>query len=95
MIVSRPFWAFVLLSFGGDWFWLFLMTGVPKYMNQVLGFTIDRTSQLASIQYVANILGSILFGPLGDYLRRRQIMSVIGIRKSFVVFCECQSPDKR
>lgn len=88
ILCSKPFWALLMLSFGNDWFWYLMMTGVPIYMNQILGFAISSTGLLAAVPYMASILGIILFGLAGDYLRRRQIMSVIGIRKSFLVFCE-------
>lgn len=86
-----PFWALLVLQFSNDWGLYFLITGVPKFMNQVLGFHISSTGLLASAPYVARTLGAIAFGALGDWMLQRGHLRVVQIRKGFCVFCEADT----
>lgn len=35
MFMSPAFWALLMLQFGSDWGHYFILTGVPKYLNEV------------------------------------------------------------
>lgn len=89
MLTSLPFWAALLLNFSNDWGLYFLMTAVPKFVNQVLGFRLDSTGLLAAVPYLAALLGNALFATVGDWVRGRDGVSVLGLRKGFLVICEC------
>lgn len=88
MIRSAAFWALFLLQYSSDWGWYFLQTGVPKFMNQVLGYNISSTGVLAALPYMARTLGFALFGLLADYVQKRGFMSVVCMRKTFCVICK-------
>lgn len=88
MVASMPFWALLLMQFSSDWGVYFLMTGVPKFLSEVLGFQISSTGLLAALPYVARMLSAVLFGYAGDFVRARNMMSVMGIRRLFCLICE-------
>lgn len=88
MLASVPFWSLFLLHYGNMWGLYFLLTGAPKFMNEVLKFNLSKAGLLASLPYLARFFAGILFGAAGDYLQRRQVWSVTVIRKVFCVFCK-------
>lgn len=63
-----------------------------KKMNaillQVLGFNLTKAGFLSSAPHLARILLGFVFGTLGDVVRRRQLLSVTNIRKTFCIFCK-------
>lgn len=66
----------------------FMLSGVPKFMHQVLGYELQETGLLAALPLIANIGVCMAAGPLGDRLIRSGRMSLLGVRKMFVLFCE-------
>lgn len=88
MLKSIPFWSLFLLHFGNLWGLYFLLTGAPKFMNEVLKFNLAKAGILASLPYLARFFAGILFGSLGDYLLRSERLSATTIRKVFCLFCK-------
>lgn len=86
MLTSLPFWSLVLMQFGNDWGLYFVMTSVPKFLNQVLGFQIGSTGLLAAMPYAARVTSAVLFALLGDWVRARNWMSLIALRRVFSIF---------
>lgn len=88
MLSSPPFWSLFLLHYGNLWGLYFLLTGAPKFMNEVLGFNLGKAGVLASLPYLARFFAGIAFGAVGDAMQRRRVWRVTVIRKVFCVFCE-------
>lgn len=44
IITSRPLWAIVVAHFSYNWTFYTLLTLLPTYMNDVLGFSIQQVS---------------------------------------------------
>ncbi|CAG9865472.1 unnamed protein product [Phyllotreta striolata] len=80
-----PFWALICLHFGNLWGLFFLMTAGPNFLSTVLGFTLGHTGVLAALPYLARLVFGIIFGQLGDYIIKRNLMQKTTIRKSFVL----------
>ncbi|XP_055532908.1 sialin-like [Wyeomyia smithii] len=86
IMTSVPFLALLVLHFGNLWGLYFLITAAPKFMSEVLGFKLAKAGFLAALPYLARALAAFGFGSIGDYLRKKSIISVTAIRKSFCLF---------
>lgn len=88
LAISPPFLSLMLLHYGSLWGLYFLITAAPKFMSEVLGFSLAAAGFLASLPYLARMTFGFVFGAIGDGLRARNVMSVTAIRKVFCLFCE-------
>lgn len=88
LAVSAPFLALIVLHYGNMWGLNFLITAAPKFMNEVLGFNLAHAGILASLPYLARMFAGLIFGAMGDSIRRANLLTVTGIRKSFCLFCK-------
>ncbi|GLV46734.1 uncharacterized protein CBL_13507 [Carabus blaptoides fortunei] len=85
IFTSVPFWALIILHYGNLWGLYFLLTAGPKFMSEVLGFNLAHSGGLASLPYLARMTFGFIFGSIGDTIRRKEWLTVTGIRKWFVV----------
>lgn len=53
----------------------------------MLKFNITQSGILASLPYLARFFAGIIFGAIGDIIRRREWLKVTTVRKSFCLFC--------
>lgn len=88
MALSIPFWALIILHFGNLWGLFFLMTAGPNFMSSVLGFTLGHTGIVAAFPYLARLIFGCIFGQVGDVIIRKNWMTKIAIRKTFILFCK-------
>jgi len=72
ILKSRGLWLSSLTQFGTNVAWLFLLTGLPRYLIQVHDVPILKRSLMASIPPLAGIAGMFLGGSLTDWLTRSQ-----------------------
>ncbi|CAG9840099.1 unnamed protein product [Diabrotica balteata] len=86
IFLTVPFWALMILHFGNLWGLFFLMTAGPNFLSSVLGFTLGHTGILAALPYLVRLILGIIFGQIGDYIIKKDLMRKTMIRKSFVVF---------
>lgn len=86
VLTSMPFWALLVLHYGSTWGLHFSLTATPKFLSEVLGFNLTKAGFLSSAPHLARILLGFVFGTLGDVVRRRQLLSVTNIRKTFCIF---------
>lgn len=87
MLTSVPFWALLFLHYGHIWGMYFLLTAAPKFMNEVLGFNLASAGFIASVPYLVRLFTGPLFGVLGDFIKSRQLISTVMVRKGFTLFC--------
>lgn len=66
-----------------------LASDLPKYMKDVLGFSVREVGLFSSLPYLPMWIVSILSGFLCDYLINRQYISVLNARKIFTTLCRC------
>jgi len=72
ILKSPSLWLSSLTQFGTNVAWLFLLTGLPRYLIQVHDVPILTRSFMASLPPLAGIAGMFLGGSLTDWLTRRQ-----------------------
>lgn len=88
MFSSVPFWALNILHFGNLWGLNFLITAGPKFMSEVLGFNLGHSGALAAVPYLTRMLAGLMFGFIGDTIRKKKLMSTTSIRKWFILVCK-------
>jgi hypothetical protein len=59
IITSMPVWALVIAGAGHDWGAFTLISDLPKYMNDVLHFSVTEVSQKQKLY--ANELGTFVY----------------------------------
>lgn len=87
-MLNFRFWALIVLHFGNLWGLYLLLTGAPKYMSEALGYNIQNSGILAALPYLARLVFGVMFGSIGDILRKKKVVSVSFMRKFFVIFCK-------
>lgn len=87
VLTSVPTLALIVLQYGNLWGFLFLVTGAPRFMSEVLGFSLAQAGLLASLPYICRWLGGIVFALLADWMRRRRAIGLMNLRRLFCVFC--------
>lgn len=60
-----------------------MVTDLPKYMTDVLGFDVLKTGVMATLPYIVMWITSITFGIICDYCIKNQHLSVTNARKIF------------
>lgn len=58
------------------------------YLKEALGFDIKSSGALAALPYLARLTIGFIFGTIGDYIKKKEKMSVTLIRKFFTIFCK-------
>ncbi|XP_061645522.1 sialin [Phyllopteryx taeniolatus] len=85
IVTSRPLLAIVVAHFSYNWTFYTLLTLLPTYMNDILGFSIQQNGFLSALPYLGCALFAMMSGQLADYLRERRRYSTVTVRKSFSV----------
>lgn len=88
LITSIPLIALTILHYGSLWGLYFLQTAAPRFMTDALNFNLSNAGYLSSLPPLARVIAGFGFGAIGDFLRRKQILNITIIRKSFCLFCE-------
>ncbi|KAL1497206.1 hypothetical protein ABEB36_008203 [Hypothenemus hampei] len=86
MFTSLPFWSLCILHFGNLWGLYLQITGVPKFMVEVIGFNIKASGGLAALPHLLRMFFGMGYGYLGDVIKTKTKLSATLTRKSFVVF---------
>ncbi|XP_068597753.1 sialin-like [Brachionichthys hirsutus] len=80
---SRPLWAIVVAHFSFNWTFYTLLTLLPTYMKDMLGFSIQQNGMLSALPYLGSSLAALVSGQLADYLRETCLYSTAAVRKIF------------
>ncbi|XP_044252989.1 putative inorganic phosphate cotransporter, partial [Tribolium madens] len=80
---SVPVWAVLVLSCGISWGGFTLLTEIPSYMSNIMGFDINSNSQLSALPYVAMFLIGLASAPVADRLISKKIFTIGTTRKIF------------
>ncbi|XP_044592172.1 vesicular glutamate transporter 1 [Cotesia glomerata] len=86
MASSPPFLVLLWAHFANMWGIYFLSTNGPKYTLEILGLDMVSGGFLTGLPYIARLGAGALFAAVGDAIRKRNILSVLWIRKSFMIF---------
>uniref|UniRef100_A0A8C9Y7Z9 Sialin n=1 Tax=Sander lucioperca TaxID=283035 RepID=A0A8C9Y7Z9_SANLU len=85
ILTSMPLWAIVVAHFSYNWTFYTLLTLLPTYMNDVLGFSIQQNGMLSALPYIGCAVLAVLSGQLADYLRETCLYPTVVVRKSFSI----------
>lgn len=83
ILTSMPFYALLVVHCAHNWGFWTLLTEMPTYMKNILGFDIKSNAFFSSLPYLAMCLLSFFFTFLSDILTKRQCMSLSFSRKFF------------
>lgn len=78
--------ALLTLHFGNDWGLYFILNEAPKFVSEGLHYDSKQAGMASGVPGLFRQLGGLIFGPAGDYLRQKEIMSLMNLRRGFVVF---------
>ncbi|XP_005811266.1 sialin [Xiphophorus maculatus] len=83
IVTSMPLMAIVVAHFSYNWTFYTLLTLLPTYMNDILGFSIQQNGFLSALPYLGCALMAVLSGQVADYLRETCLYPTVIVRKSF------------
>ncbi|KAL4625052.1 sialin [Arapaima gigas] len=82
---SLPLWAIVVAHFSYNWTFYTLLTLLPTYMRNILGFSIQQNGLLSALPYLGCWVVALLGGQAADHLRETCLFSTASVRKAFTV----------
>ncbi|XP_068027016.1 sialin isoform X4 [Melanerpes formicivorus] len=85
ILQSLPLWAIVVAHFSYNWTFYTLLTLLPTYMKEILRFDAQENGFLSALPYFGCWLCIILSGQAADYLREKQNLSTVCVRKCFTL----------
>nr|XP_018897001.1 PREDICTED: putative inorganic phosphate cotransporter isoform X2 [Bemisia tabaci] len=83
ILTSGPVWALIIAEVGHDWGLYTMVTDLPKYMNDVMHFSVAQNGILSSLPYLVMWVFSISTSALADWLLKVEYMSITTLRRSF------------
>ena len=83
MLTSRPVWAIIIAHFTENWGFYTLLTCLPMFLRDVLGYSLDTAGFLASFPYTLMAMVVQVSGYLADTIRADGKLSTTHIRKLF------------
>ncbi|XP_053989030.1 sialin-like [Hylaeus volcanicus] len=86
VVTSVPFLALLWAHFANMWGIYFIATNGPKYTLEVLGFNMKSGGFITGLPYIARLGAGVVFAAAGDYVRRKNILTLGWIRKIFMLF---------
>jgi len=85
ILTSVPVWALAVAFFANNWGYFTLVTCLPLYMHDVLGFNISKNGLFSALPFLASIITIPLYGMLADWLRAPGRLSNTVVRKAFCI----------
>ncbi|XP_077984588.1 sialin-like [Glandiceps talaboti] len=82
---SIRMWGLLIGHFCSNWGNYTLLTSLPTYMDQVLGFDLSATGFLSALPSLGIWLFTILSGWIADLLRKYELLSTLAVRRLFTV----------
>lgn len=81
IMTNMPMIALICAQIGHDWGFYIMVTDLPKYMSDVMQFSIKANGLYSSLPYIMMWILSISSGFLGDWLITRGIVNITNTRK--------------
>lgn len=82
IVTSVPLLAIVVAHFSYNWTFYTLLTLLPTYMKDVLGFSIKQNGMLSALPYIGCAIMAVLSGQFADYLREKRNCATVKVRKA-------------
>jgi len=90
MLLSKAMLACIISQIGHDWGYYVMITCLPKYIADVLQFSIRSNGFVTALPFLAMWCCTILSGWLADWLIRKGKMSMDAQRKLFTFIGKCR-----
>lgn len=74
-------------QFGQDWSFSVVVLDLPKYMNDVLHFSIEENGIYTSLPQLLKLFVSLGTGAWSDWLIANDYLSITNARKIFIAIC--------
>ncbi|KAF5281873.1 hypothetical protein FQR65_LT14517 [Abscondita terminalis] len=88
ILTSMPAWSIGITTFGRIWVhYTFIIPG-PRYMKNILGFSIEKNGLLSGAPFVCSYVASVFFCYVADKLVNKRIMSLTNVRKLFTALSQ-------
>ncbi|XKL69543.1 hypothetical protein PGB90_007312 [Kerria lacca] len=84
ILTSPAVWGVILAQIGHDWGLFTIITDLPKYMKQVLHFSVAENGVLSALPYLSMWISALITGVLCDWLIKTKGCNVTFVRKVFV-----------
>ncbi|XP_033173954.1 sialin [Drosophila mauritiana] len=81
ILTNIPMWALISAQIGHDWGFYIMVSYLPKYMSDVLRFSIKSNGLYSSLPYVTMWIMSLASGCVADQMIKRNCMSTTNTRK--------------
>ncbi|XP_017767230.1 PREDICTED: putative inorganic phosphate cotransporter isoform X2 [Eufriesea mexicana] len=81
VLKSVPVWALIAAQVGHDWGFFTLVNDLPKYMSNVLKYSIKDNGLLSALPYLTMWICSIVTSCLADWMITKGLMSRTNVRK--------------
>lgn len=85
ILKSKQFWAFAMGIFGIDWAYYNLASDLPKYMSNVVKFSMEENGFLSALPYLSMYACIFVSTWLANQVLNRQWLSKTNVRKVFAV----------
>lgn len=80
--------ALIAAQIGHSWGLFIVVNDMPKYMNDVLRFSIKKNGLYSAMPYVFMWAVSVSSGVLSDYLTKNGKLSITNARITFTAICK-------
>ncbi|XP_006816974.1 sialin-like [Saccoglossus kowalevskii] len=81
IVKSPQVWGLLIGHFCSSWGNYTLLTSLPQYMDQILGFNLGANGIMSSLSSLGIWTFTIFYGWLADYTRQKYIMSTLQVRR--------------
>ncbi|XP_017068030.2 sialin [Drosophila eugracilis] len=81
IFTNIPMWALISAQIGHDWGFYIMVSYLPKYMHDILRFSIKSNGLYSSLPYVTMWIMSLLSGCVADQMIKHNCMSTTNTRK--------------
>lgn len=88
ILQSPPVYAMIAAQIGHNWGYFVMASDLPKYMSDVMRFSIKENGFYSALPYLVMFISSMATGFLSDYLTVRNYMSLTNVRKFFTFVCK-------
>ncbi|XP_014665689.1 PREDICTED: uncharacterized transporter slc-17.2-like isoform X2 [Priapulus caudatus] len=82
-LTSMPVWAIIVAHSCADWGTYTLLTQIPTFMKEVLKLDIAANGLFSAIPYVGYWLFTNVAGFSADFIRKKNWLSTVAVRKSY------------
>ncbi|KAH8393069.1 hypothetical protein KR215_004624, partial [Drosophila sulfurigaster] len=81
LLLSKALVALIISQIGHDWGYYVMITCLPKYISDVIRFSIRSNGFVTALPFLAMFISSNITGFVTDFIIRKGLMSISNIRK--------------